>query len=237
MRKFILLSLTLALGQAGAAYITNGGFEAGLTGWTIDQQVGSAGAFQVQTGTTSPATGATVPAPTEGWGAAMTDAEGPGSYALYQTFTIPATVMSAVLRFDLYIANEATDFVSPDTLDFATPALNQQARVDILRAGADPFSVDAADILLNVFRTMPGDPLASGYNTYSVDITSLVNANAGTPLVLRFAEADNVNFFRLGVDNVDIVENTVPEPSTWMATAVVLAAICRCRHRFIRNNS
>ena len=93
--------------------------------------------------------------------------------------------------------------------------------MDILVGGADPFSVSAADVLLNVFRTNVGDPLVSGYTHYSVDVTALLNANVNTPLMLRFAETDNVFTFQLGVDNVDIV----PEPSSFLLVAVALTGI------------
>ena len=137
--------------------------------------------------------GETVPAPPGGTTAAMSDAQGPGSHVLYQTFIVPAAVPSALLVFDLFIGNRADRFVTPDTLDFSTPALNQQARVDILAGGADPFSLAVADLLMNALRTEIGDPLISGYTRYTVDITGLVNANINTPLMLRFAEADNVS--------------------------------------------
>ena len=90
-------------------------------------------------------------------------------------------------------------------------AFNQQARVDILLAGTDPFSVAGANVLLNVFQTNPGDPLVSGYTTYTANLSSLLAAHTGQTLRLRFAETDNVNFFQLGVDKVSL---TVPEPTS-----------------------
>jgi hypothetical protein len=168
----------------------------------------------------SPVRRTPVPAPPGGLTAAMTDAQGPGTHVLYQDFAIPATpVTSALLRFDVFIGNRATAFStpSPASLDFSTPALNQQARVDILAAGADPLTVSASDILLNALQTMPGNPLISGYNTLSVDLTGLFAANPGSTLRLRFAEVDNVAAFQLGIDNVNI---TIPEPS-----AIVLSIL------------
>src|SRR5688572_8694739 len=106
-----------------AAFITNGGFEAGLAGWTGMQQPGSEGAFLLQSGTTSPITGEAVPAPPEGSSAAMTDAAGPGSRVLFQTFTVAGPVGAGMLVFDLFVGNRAPDFFAPDTLDFATPVL------------------------------------------------------------------------------------------------------------------
>lgn len=194
--------------------ISNGGFELGFAGWTRLEQIGSEGTFFPQSGTTSPVTGTPVPPPPDGAFAAMTDAEGPGARVLYQDFVVPAGSAPYTLSFDLFINNQAIDFFAPDTLDFATPILNQQARVDILASTADPFSVDPADVLLNVFRTEAGDPLVSGYTTYAIDVSSLFLAHAGQTLRLRFAQTDNVNLFQFGVDNVSLVSlAAVPEPS------------------------
>src|SRR5688572_22889413 len=121
-----------------ASLINNGSFEDApdFAGWTRADQTGSEGTFFLQTGTTSPVLGETVPAPPAGSTAAMTDAEGPGSHVLYQSFALGAAVGSATLEFDLFIGNRADAFRTPNTLDFAVPAsgttpavLNQQARV------------------------------------------------------------------------------------------------------------
>jgi hypothetical protein len=223
----ILTCVTCALTfHAHAAFISNGGFESGLADWTTVDQVGSDGTFQLQTGTASPVNGDAVSAPPGGITAAMTDAQGPGAHVLYQLFTVSSPVSSASLDFDLFIGNRADDFIVPDTLDFATPALNQQARVDILRGGADPFSVDPTDVLLNAFQTNPGDPLVSGYTHHSVNVSTLLNDNLGQPLILRFAETDNVFIFQLGVDNVAIKETAVPESLPQMTAVLVLLGLC-----------
>ena len=148
----------------------------------------------------------------------MTDAFGPGTHILYQDFAVPAFVFGAVLRFSLFVNNDngAPNFYvpAPAHLDFSTRDLNQQARVDILTTTADPFSANPADVLLNLYQTQPGDPLRSGYNTFMIDIAPLLQAHQGETLRLRFADADNVAPFNLGVDNVGISD--IPEPSTWM---------------------
>src|SRR5689334_19189077 len=220
-RARALIALALAAAAAPAAradvLINNGGFEAGLASWTRADQLGSDGTFALQSGTTSPVNGTAVPAPPAGLRAAMTDAQGPGSHVLYQDFAVPtAPFGSAQLQFSVFVGNRATAFSvpSPASLDFSTAALNQQARVDILRGGTDPFSVTAADVLLNAYQTRVGDPLVSGYTTVNVDVTSVLAANAGNTLRLRFAETDNVFTFQLGVDNVSLVTTPVPEPSS-----------------------
>jgi hypothetical protein len=235
-RVSAVLVVAVLLGPAAlpllraAPIITNGGFETGFTGWTIADQPGSEGTFMLQTGTTSPLNGDSVPAPPEGAQAAMTDAFGPGSHVLYQDFV--ALGCSGVLRFDLFIGNRADRFATPATLDFSTPALNQQARVDILRQGADPFSVAAGDILLNLFLTQVGDPLVDGYFTVTSDIGALLAAHTGEALRLRFAETDNIFIMQFGVDNVSIVDATpVSEPATALLVVLALTALAGTRRR------
>ena len=219
----VIVACALAL-PGHAAVIANGGFEAGLSSWTVADQLGSEGTFFVQLGTTSPVNGTTVPAPPEGIRAAMSDAQGPGSHVLYQDFTVTGSIPAAILVFDLFIGNRDTDFFAPNSLDFSTPALDQQVRVDLLVGGSAPFSVAATDLLMNLYQTHPGDPLVSGYKQISVDITSVINGHLNTPLRLRFAEVDNVLTQQLGVDNVDIVASPVPEPSTFLALSFLLLA-------------
>jgi hypothetical protein len=192
--------------------LTNGDFEPGFAGWTRLDQAGSDGTWALQSGTVSPVNGFVVPAPPGPTHAAMTDSQAGGTHVLYQDFTVPLTLSVATLRFDLYINNHANAFFSPASLDFSTPTLNQQFRVDIITTAADPFSVTVADVLMNAYRTQPGDPLVSGYTTVTVDLTSLFASHLGETLRLRFAEVDNVNFMNVGVDRISL---SIPEPSTF----------------------
>lgn len=231
-RNALWISAGLAVAlcvQAQAQTITNGGFESGLAGWTRVDQLGSDGTFFVQSGTSSPVNGFTVPAPPQGVRAAMSDAAGPGSHVLYQDFLVPTGNAATTLNFALYINNGASSFVSPAMLDFAATNttgslnLNQQVRVDILSASADPFSVAAGDVLQNLFQTNPGDPLVSGYTNYSSDVSALFQANQGKTLRLRFAEVDNLLFLNLGVDRVGIAV-AVPEPSSLLLAGSLMVS-------------
>ena len=189
-----LLACILTTEVRAQQLLSNGDFEPGLAGWTRADQVGSDGTWFLQSGTVSPVNGFAVPAPPGPTHAAMTDSQAGGSHLLYQDFTVPLTLSVATLQFDLYINNHASAFFSPATLDFSLPTLNQQFRVDIITTSADPFSLGVADVLMNIYRTQPGDPLVSGYATISVDLTAFLSSHPGETLRLRFAEVDNVNF-------------------------------------------
>jgi hypothetical protein len=231
-RMWVWAALACAMAlPAQASLITNGGFESGFSGWTRAEQLGSEGTFALQTGMLSPVNSFAVPAPPEGTTAAMTDALGPGSRVLYQDFVVPSIDGVAVLGFSLFINNDngSPDFFPAAHLDFATTALNQQARVDITTTSADPFSIAAADVLLNLFQTNAGDPLLSGYNSYQANITALFMANQGNTLRLRFAQVDNVAPFNMGVDSVGV--NVVPEPSSWILMAGALVGLAFVRRR------
>jgi hypothetical protein len=230
----ILLSIALIGAVAclvrqanGAELINNGGFESGFAGWSTASVAGSDGAFLLQSGTSSPVNGTSVPPPPGPVNAAMTDARGPGTHVLYQDFTITAPVGSAILSFDAFVGNRAGAFFvpAPNTLDFSVPAFNQQASVAILLGSASVFSTD---VLLTVFQTNPGDPLVSGYKTYSADIASILDAHLNTPLLLRFAETDNVAPFQFGVDNVTLTTSPVPEPSSFGAAALGILLCLAC---------
>lgn len=229
---FVAAILCLATPASAQELLTNGGFESGFAGWTHADQIASDGTFQIQSGTTSPINGFSVPAPVQGLRAAMTDSTGPGSHVLYQDFAIPAFVPQATLRFSLYIKNSAGAFSTPNSLDWATPVLNQQARVDIVTTGADPFSTSAPDVLQNVFQTALGSALETGYNSFTIDVTALLAAHAGETLRLRFAEADNVNFFNFGVDAVSLA---VPAPGESGLLGLAIVGLARRRGRPARD--
>jgi len=223
------MTLCLAAPAHASELIVNGGLEAGFSSWTLADSLGSDGAFFLQTGAASPVNGDVVPVPPSGTRAAMTDSQGPGSHVMYQDFIVPLLVGSVTLDFDLFVGNRAPLFATPAVgLDWTTPALNQQARVDILAAGTDPFSVAGADVLLNVFQTMPGDSFPLAYLAQSIDLSAFLGAHAGETLRLRFAEADNVGPFQLGVDNVSLTTESpqaVPEPASLLLIGTGLAAL------------
>jgi hypothetical protein len=182
-------------------------------------QLGSGGTFNSQTGTTSPVNGLPVQTSALGHARGHDRRARPGAHVLYQDITIPAVVPGAVIGFSYFVNNTATAFTTPATLDFSTPALNQQARVDLMSTAADPFSVAPADIFQNLFQTAVGSALVTGYNAFSIDVTAAFAAHAGQTIRLRFAETDNVNIFNFGVDGVTA---NVPAPGGVLALCPVL---------------
>lgn len=172
--------------------------------------------------------GATVEPPPEGETAAMTDQPGPSSSVLYQCLEIPGDAVSAELSFQLYLLNNAKDWVTDPSLDPfigkpgplgqrfplgkgpANP--NQQFRADIVSAAGmdgDPFTVAGSDVLMNVYQTDPGDPFESGYDLVPADVSEL----AGQSVCIRFAEVDNESFLNAGVDDVKLLVE-MPEAPT-----------------------
>jgi hypothetical protein len=187
----------------------NDGFEAGVIDtndipcWTVADQEGGFGSWCTQAGTSpplGPCVGgfATVDAPPEGSQSAMTAQSGAGSHMVYPC----GTLRSSSLSFQLYLNNLNGSFFSPDSLDFMTIP-NQQFRADLVRAdamAADPFTVDPGDILVNLYRTMPGDPSSSGYTEVAADVSEFRRES----VCLRFVEVDNQFHFHASIDDVVI---------------------------------
>jgi hypothetical protein len=225
--------LFLASPHAQASLTSNGGFEGAFTAWTVATEAGSGGGWYVQTGTSSPLNGFSVPAPPQGSYAAMTDSQGPSSQALLQTFTVPGpgTVTLSFEYFLLDATNGAYDSAlgaPPDSLDYNYSPNNQQARVDILTASAGAFDLGGS-VIDNVLTATPlslGDPNSNAcfpefcaYQSVSVDISSYVGA--GGTFQIRFAEVDDLGEpFVFGVDDVSI--DSVPEPSSFALLGVAL---------------
>jgi hypothetical protein len=195
-----ILVTTLGLAEPVlAASVTNGGFETGtLGGWTVENQ--TTGDWYAYSGTTSPATGFTIPAPPEGDFAATSDGA-VGSHLLYQDIVLEANArhtltMIVYYRFSPIFSGQ---FWTPETLDVnVTP--NQQYRIDVVDPSAPTTSVAPDDVLLRVFRTEESDPISLDPTRLTVDLTAF----AGSTVRLRFAAVDNQGFLQAGVDDVRI---------------------------------
>ena len=159
-------------------------FESGaLTGWrTVGG--GSGGWFIYSNGSKAPDPARSdpsvpfdLPDPPQGRFAAVTDVNGPGTRILYRDLRLEG-------RFSLQLSVFYTGtgpFSSPATLAYDTPEANQQFRIDLLRPSAPIDSVVKGDVLVNVFRTSPGDPPRRQPTEARVD----VSAWAGQTVRLR----------------------------------------------------
>lgn len=224
---FLVAAAVAFTGPAAAVeLITNGGFETGFAAWSRSSALGSAGDFHLSApGSATPLTGSPTPANSAGGDLyAVTDAEGPGAYALRQSFVVPVGATSTSVSFQFFAQSAADLFIPSVGLDYSTPELSQYARIDILTAGASAFSTAAADIVTNLYIGHQGTPGA--YTNFALDLGSLLTP--GASYQIRFAEADNVFFFNLGVDNVSVQANfgaPVPEPATWAMLIAGLGAV------------
>jgi D-alanyl-D-alanine carboxypeptidase len=135
-----------------------------------------------------------VPNPPQGRFAAVTDMNGPGTRILYRDLKLDG-------RFTLQVTvfyTSAAPLSSPDTLAHDTPQANQQFRIDLVAPAAPIDSVAKGDVLVNLFRTAPSDPLRRQPTEVRVD----VSAWAGQTVRLRLASTDNQGPLRVGVDNI-----------------------------------
>jgi CubicO group peptidase (beta-lactamase class C family) len=198
---FVALSSVLVGCRAQPRTIVVDDFESGaITGW---QAVGggSGGWFVYSDGHKAPDPAQSdpnapfdVPDPPQGRFAAVTDMNGPGTRILYRDLRLEGRF---TLQVSVFYAGTAP-FSSPATLAHDTPEANQQFRIDLLGPSAPIDSVAKGDVLVNLFRTSPGDPVRRQPTEVSVD----VSAWAGQTVRLRLATTDNGGPLRVGVDNI-----------------------------------
>lgn len=219
------LSISKVAQAAPVQLISNGGFETGLTGWTVTDLAGSSGSFfAVAPGAAGPLSGLSTSAlggMPHGTGIALSDQTGPGTHALLQSFVVAPGAASVILSFDMFANNYG---VAPPVcgpgLDHTGSSV-QCGRVDILSALAGAFDTGAS-VLGNFYLGADGGANPNPFTSYSFDITALVGA--GGTFQLRFAESDNTGFFTQGVDNVSILADAtaVPEPATVALVGIAL---------------
>ena len=211
----VALGVCLAPAVARAATVVNGGFETGdFTGWHEQDQAGSAGSWQVYSGTSSPLNGFTIPAPPQGMFAAITDQTKPASNILYQDVALEAGAKHTLSLY-VYYTSQAP-IANPPTLDYTTSFPNQQFRIDVMKPSAPLTSVNPSDILLTVFATKTGDPESLSPTLIKVDLTPF----AGQTVRLRFAQVDNQFFNNAGFDDVTIA--STPAATTAPASGVTV---------------
>jgi hypothetical protein len=190
------LALTAATAAFAASPLTNPGFETGdLSGWNVD----SGGAGEWNTTTTGQAfCGETPNAPWEGSYSALWDMEGPSGAILSQSFTVPA---SESLSFAFAYQNEAGEWTQADTpYDISGESANQWLRIDVLEGGADPGSLDPADIVATAFDSQSGSPgFSQGFQNVTVPLTG----RAGDTLIFRVATVNTESCMPVWLDDVN----------------------------------
>ena len=200
------VALVAALAAAPAAasaqvapVLRNGGFESGtLEQWVTSERGEPGDGWSAATGTVSPLSEFTIPAPPRGSWQAVVDQTDPGSHVLYRDIDVTGELE---LVLTLWYRNRATRFITPRTLGaFVQP--NQQLRIDLVRPTAPVRSMADEDLLATLFRTRVGAPLRIAPRVLRRDLSRF----AGQTVRLRIAEVDNQGFFQAGVDAVRLVD-------------------------------
>lgn len=190
-------------GSADHGAAGNWNFETGdFTGWHTTAK--GDGAWRVYADGRTPPVPAdsdpnfpfSVPQPSEGKFAAVTDMSGPGARILYRDVRLHGRV---TLRMTLFYVNVG-DLASPRSLRFGMRKPNQQFRVDLMDPAAPLDSVAAQHVLRSIFRTAPGDPDRLAPRTVAVDLSRWAN----TKIRIRVAQVDNQGPMRAGVDDVGL---------------------------------
>jgi D-alanyl-D-alanine carboxypeptidase len=176
-------------------------FESGaLTGWKTVS--GGAGGWFVYTNggkapdpaKSDPNFPFVLPDPPQGRFAAVSDTNGPGTRLLYRDVKLDGRFR---LHLTVFYAGVG-GLRSPHTLAYDEPQANEQFRIDLVAPSAPIDSVARGDVLVNIFKTAPGDPDARAPTAVSVDLSRW----AGRTVRLRLAATDNQGPLRAGVDDI-----------------------------------
>jgi hypothetical protein len=203
----------LAPGSALAANVVNGDFESGtLDGWQVHRAL-EAGNWFAYSGSAEPISekraDGPIQAPPQGRYAAIVDEVNPDTLILSQDVALGAGLSHRLNLLAYYRSYVPIAAPEPDTLSADGEALagqaNQQYRIEVMKPTAPIESVDPADILLTVFRALPGAPKAMAPTRLTADLSPF----AGQTVRLRVAVAAHEEVLTGGVDAV-AVESAPP---------------------------
>lgn len=221
LRINFALGMVLVSGLASAApvqLLSNGGFETGnLTGW-VTSGLGTTGTCPSQgrdwnVSSLPSATGCSeAGSPVSGVYAAYVMNDGGfanTTYTLSQSFVVSSGLTAAALSWS---DSSVSNYSGAARLFF----------VDILKG---------TTLLANIYTySVPLTDFDAGWNARSFDISSLLLANVGNTLTLRFSNSIPSVWTGpagLGVDEVSLLANvsTVPEPATLFMLGLGLSGI------------
>lgn len=230
------ISLSSLCSAANAASITNGGFEADLSGWTAFAEGFSpveslpiesppAGIFGPvrwfdTSGGVSPLSNSAILEPFEGESYAVTDHEESGSIVLYPDIPLEKGLQHT--RPFARFAQSKRSFADSGSMSLGIPCCYQgpvqQFRVDLAPARFTDFFSPSPDtgILANIVAPVAEPFPVTGWNTTIFDLTPWASSTVRLP----FREAAIGGNFQAGVDAVEI--ESVPEPSTTLGSVMLL---------------
>ena len=191
-------------GGGGGTCIENGDFGSLFDGWSVAKEGGSNGDFGIRSSGVTPGDLIDVLPDDPHHPFPIHEQDGPGAYALHQSFVVPPG--GTTLTFD-YFANTARDKVADDVFAGAN-AENQHWRVDLLPADfTDWFGPNSLSAVLanlfdpdNVFHGFRA-PSTSLWQTVTVPIPSSLE---GQEVILAFRVVETNHFQNLAVDNVQL---------------------------------
>jgi len=206
-----VLILSCAFTAAADQLIVNGGFESGLSGWTVTD-AGGPGSFYANTGTITPLNGFPTVGANSGTGYAVTDQFGPGSHAISQSFTANGADHYS-LTFSMFV----NDWLGGGQFG---------GLVYLVDGAGDPLG-GIGQVLYSA-DTGVTDGAPNPYVTETIDITG--DLVGGNTYQLVFLESDQFAPISVGVDDVSLV--VTPEPAGLMPLSLaLLAAVVALRKR------
>ena len=214
--------------------IANGGFEADaanlqspdpISHWSSFER-GLIGGVGVASGMQSPVSGRGTVGAASGSYYGLLDLASPAAMALSQPFSVSQHLQSAALSFAYFINHVGADTAFQPAsagLDPTTTEANLLFRVDLLRASAAADSSSAADLVWAATLNPALSAGPNGYITYAAALDPQL-LDVGQSYWLRFAAVSNTGPLMVGIDDVALQVNGVPEPAIWSLSLAALVA-------------